>query len=139
MQNVRDLNDSLKETVHDKLRNGQSNQESIYYKSWQKLQPFFTSAKFRNTFWNMSTITKSMQVNSLKYRFGRLWNKKLGIPHEGTISARRCTCKTYKLFYTLFYFFTALSVGLLPLLVITLCHVRVLLPSGHDVPVIIGL
>ena len=76
MQNVRDLGDSLADAVHNKLKLGQSNQESVYFNCWKRLQPF-TSAKFSNQFWNMSAITKPMLVNTLKYRFGRLWNKKL--------------------------------------------------------------
>ena len=34
-QNVRDLKTSLKDVIHDKLRLGQSNQDSVYFQAWQ--------------------------------------------------------------------------------------------------------
>ena len=74
MQNITDLNSSLKETTHDNFKLGQSDQESVHYSNWQKLPPF-TSANFTNTFWNMSAITRPMQVNTLEYRFGSLCSK----------------------------------------------------------------
>ena len=35
-QNVRDLKSSVKAVIHDKLRLGQSNQDSAYFKAWQR-------------------------------------------------------------------------------------------------------
>ena len=76
MQNVRNLDDALQNEIHTKLKLGQSNQDSIYFRSWQQIQSV-TAAKYSNAFWDMPAITEPMKVNLLKSRCGRLWNKKL--------------------------------------------------------------
>ena len=63
LQNIRDLDEVQ---VHNKLKLGQSNQDSIYYRSWQDIQPF-SSSKYSNAFWTGSGITRSMMVNVLKW------------------------------------------------------------------------
>ena len=37
---IRDLDDSLRKALHDKHKLGQSNQDSLYFQLWDKLQPF---------------------------------------------------------------------------------------------------
>ena len=61
---------------NDKLKLGQSNRDSVYYRSWQDIQPF-SSSKYSNAFWTGSGTTRSMTVNVLKCRCRQLWNKKL--------------------------------------------------------------
>ena len=78
LQNVRKLDDALQNEIHTKLKLGQSNQDSIYFKSWQQIQRV-TAAKYSNAFWDMPAITEPMKINLLKSRCGELvlWNKKL--------------------------------------------------------------
>ena len=76
MQNVRNSDDAPQNEVHTKLKLGQSNQDSIYFRSWQQIQSV-TAAKYSNAFWDMPTITEPMKVNLLKGKYERLWNIKL--------------------------------------------------------------
>ena len=38
MQNVGNLDDALQNEIHTKLKLGQSNQDPIYFRSWQQIQ-----------------------------------------------------------------------------------------------------
>ena len=40
LQNRRNLANALKQQVPDKLKLGQSNRDSMYYRSWRNVQPF---------------------------------------------------------------------------------------------------
>ena len=65
MQNVRNLDDALQIEVHTTLKLGQSNQDSVYFRSWQQIQSV-TAAKYSKAFWDMPAITEPMKVNLLK-------------------------------------------------------------------------
>ena len=95
LQNVRNLDDALKAEIHEKLRLGQSNQESVYYKSWSSIQRF-SNAKFSNAFWDMPAIKEPMRVDLLKARFGRLWNKKLAFMFKMPYLAGESTARDMK-------------------------------------------
>ena len=70
------MRDSLKSTIHSKLRLGQSNQDSVWFKAWQDILEY-TEPKYTNAFWNMPQVTGPMITNLLKCRQGNLWTMKL--------------------------------------------------------------
>ena len=75
-QHVRDLKDSLMGAIHIKMRLGQSNQDSVWFKAWADVFEH-TEPKYTNAFWEMPQITASMTTNLLKTRQGNLWTMKL--------------------------------------------------------------
>ena len=77
-QNVRDLKSSLKAVVHDKLRLGQSNQDSVYFKAWQDVYGHM-APEYSNAFWNMPEIASNKITNLLKTRQGNTWTMKLAM------------------------------------------------------------
>ena len=51
-QSLRDLKDSLQQAIHNKLRLGQSNLESQWFKAWQDVLEH-TDPKYSNAFWDI--------------------------------------------------------------------------------------
>ena len=74
-QNVRDLKTSLKDVIHDKLRLGQSNQDSVY-QAWQDVYEYVAPV---HTFCNMPEISSNKITNLLKTRQGNRWTMKLAM------------------------------------------------------------
>ena len=75
MQSVRNLDDALQNKIHTKVKLGQSNQDSLYFRSWQQIQSV-TAVKYGNALWDMPATTEPMKADLLKSRCGGLWNKK---------------------------------------------------------------
>ena len=93
---VRDLDNALKEAVHENHRLGMSNQRSVYFQAWTKIQPHRLK-KHSDAFWNIPSITASMRRNVLNFRNGQLWNKKLACMRKqaympGESMARNSPC-----------------------------------------------
>ena len=97
---VRDLNDALKQSVHDKHKLGMSNQRSVYFQAWKKVQPHRVM-KHSDAFWGMASVNASMKRSVINYRNGQLYNKKLAcmrkqayLPGEGIARDWHCPlCK----------------------------------------------
>ena len=77
-QNVRDLKTSLKDVIHDKLKLGQSNQDSVYFKAWQDVYEHM-APEYTNAFWNMPRVSSKTITNLLKTRQGNTWTMKLAM------------------------------------------------------------
>ena len=72
---LHNLHEDLKLHMHDKYKLGQSNHESILYKSWKNIQPYRDS-QYSDAFRDMPNITESMKVTIDKCRTGTLGNNK---------------------------------------------------------------
>ena len=86
---LRDLDDSLRRILHAKHKLGQSNQNSLYFQLWDKVQPF-TVRPHGDALWNMSIIpdSHSRRRNILKYRTCQIWNKNTAFQTHVIIHAR---------------------------------------------------
>ncbi len=73
---LRDLDDSLRKALHAKHKLGQSNQNSLYFQLWDKVQPFRVRPH-SDALWAMSTIPDSHRRSIFKYRTGQIWNKNM--------------------------------------------------------------
>ncbi|DBB06997.1 TPA: hypothetical protein ACH3X1_011588 [Trebouxia sp. C0004] len=73
---IRDLDDSLRKALHDKHRLGQSNQDSLYFQLWDKVQPFRVKPH-SDALWTTPSIPESHKRNIFKYRTGQVWNKNM--------------------------------------------------------------
>ncbi len=73
---VRDLDDSLRKALHDKHKLGQSNQISVHFQLWDKVQPF-RFKPYSDALWTMPSIPESHKRNIFEYRTGQIWNKSM--------------------------------------------------------------
>ena len=70
------LCDDIKSVAGDLHNKGFSNQDTIYNKSWSSAQKDILQGH-SNKFWaKPGDIKTKMIINTLKYRYGQLWNKK---------------------------------------------------------------
>ena len=79
--NVKDLRNSLKTAINSKLRLGQSNQDSIYFRAWQELYQHM-APEYSNGFWNSPQVFETMITNLLNIRQGNMWNMKLAFQRK---------------------------------------------------------
>ncbi|DBA68936.1 TPA: hypothetical protein ACH3X2_013253 [Trebouxia sp. C0005] len=102
-QNVRDLKRTLKSVIHSKLRLGQSNQDSVYFRAWQDVHKHI-APEYSNAFWNDPQVSTAAITSILKTRQGNTWNMKMALqrnmayrrdnPKQKMTGAQFATCKT---------------------------------------------
>ena len=90
-----DLNKDLKRLAAMKHQRGFTN-VTIYTKAWSDIEGV-ADGDLSNKFWTDPGVSTSMTINTLKYRFGQLWNKKIAFrqcrPYFGGGNvARDSTC-----------------------------------------------
>ena len=71
---VNDLRKGMKNLIKARLAMGYSNR-TIYVEAWQDIKPYVLG-DLSNHFWTEKTITMPTITQTLRYRFGQLWNMK---------------------------------------------------------------
>ena len=66
---IRDLDDSLRNAVHDNHKLGQSKQDSLYFQLWDKMQTFRVKPH-SDALWTMPSIPDSHKRNIFKIQDG---------------------------------------------------------------------
>jgi len=92
---ISDLDDSLRKALHDKHKLGQSNQKSLYFQLWDKVQPFRVKPH-SDALWTMPSIPESHKRNIFKHRTGQTWNENMAfqrhVPYMPGQSIAMDTC-----------------------------------------------
>ena len=73
---LENLGKSLHDHMHERNHLGNSNTESIYFKSWQQIRPH-TDTEISNRLINHPNISIGARRVALMYRHGSLWNNKI--------------------------------------------------------------
>lgn len=96
---VGNLSYDVKKTVAPLCQTGLAN-KTVYVGAWKDIQPH-TLPEASNAFFHSASVTFAEKKNTLKARFGVLWNKKIAYRHrtayiEGQGTARNIQCPLCK-------------------------------------------